>query len=277
MPTVSSLFVYPIKSCRGISLRELQFDARGPRWDRRWMLVDDDGVFVTQRTQPRLASIETRLEGDSVWVSAPGVEPFQIPAATNERRAVRVWKYEGEGLDQGDAAASWFQNVLHCSCRLVQVPDDSQRMSSTRFTDVSAKVGFADGYPALLASLESLAELNRRLEHKLPMNRFRPNIVVRDCQPFEEDEWAELQAPNLQLTVAKPCVRCVITTIDQQTLEQGKEPLKTLAQFRRGAGFEQLDPDEKGATFGQNCVHHGPGSLRVGDEIDVKARRRAAL
>jgi uncharacterized protein len=273
MPTVSSLFVYPIKSCRGISLQEMQFDALGPRWDRRWMLVDDDGAFISQRTQPRLANIETRIRDEQLWVSAPSVEPLLIPEPTLERRKIKVWDFEGEALDQGDQAAAWFQQVLHCSCRLVRVADESSRASSTKYTERSARLGFADGYPALLASLESLTELNRRLEQKVPMNRFRPNVVVRDCQPFEEDEWSRLAAPELELSVVKPCVRCVITTIDQRTLQQSVEPLRTLAQFRRGAGFETANADEKGVTFGQNCVHHGPGVLRVGDELTVLERR----
>jgi uncharacterized protein len=273
MPTVSSLFVYPIKSCRGVSLQQMQFDEYGPRWDRRWMLVDDEGVFVTQRTQARLAQIETRINGDELWVSAPGFEPLLLPSVTDERRQVKVWDFEGEALDQGDIAASWFQHVLHSSCRLVRITQDTQRRSSTRYTEHSSRLAFADGYPALLTSLESLAELNRRLEQKLPMNRFRPNIVVRECLPFEEDEWLELSAPQLRLWVVKPCVRCVITTIDQQTLAQGKEPLRTLAQFRRGAGFETLSPEEKGVTFGQNCVHHSAGTLSVGDVFVVEARR----
>ena len=220
-------------------------------------------MFVTQRTQPRLATIHTRIDGDELWVNADGAEPFRIPAPSEERRKVKVWSFEGEALDQGDAAAAWFQNVLHCSCRLVRALDDSERTSSTRFSSHSSKLAFADGYPALLTSLESLAELNRRLEHKLPMNRFRPNIVVAGCPPHAEDRWKRIRIGPVVFDLVKPCARCVITTTDQATAELGKEPLRTLATYRRRRDGKVL--------FGQNLLHEGAGVIRAGDAVEVLA------
>jgi uncharacterized protein YcbX len=277
MPTVSSLFIYPIKACRGISLRQMHFDARGPVGDRRLMLVDEQGVFLSQREQPRLALIETRFDGQGrLVVAAPGAEPFTIPEAATERRKVRVWSFEAEAIDLGDVSANWFGDVLRTPCRLVRFDDDVHRATSRAHTDLEAEVAFADGYPLLLTSVESLAELNQRLERPIPMNRFRPNVVVRDCQPFEEDTWSELVADTMRLRVVKPCERCAVTTLDQATLHRGSEPLATLARFRRGAGFENVERSnatERGVTFGQNCLvlpnpgSRVPGTLSVGEAL----------
>ncbi|HEX2732733.1 MAG TPA: MOSC N-terminal beta barrel domain-containing protein [Polyangiaceae bacterium] len=273
MPVVSSLFVYPIKSCRGSSLKELEFDEHGPRWDRRWMLVDSQGTFISQRTQPRLARVEPKIVADGLTVNAPGLEPLSIASGDAPLTRVRIWDFEGLAADEGDLAAAWFERAIGAPCRLMRLVPETDRKTSTRYSKRESQVGFSDGYPALMCSLESLAELNRKLEQPLPMNRFRPNLVVRDCQPFEEDEWTTLRAPELTLDVVKPCERCVITTIDQQSLTQSKEPLATLASFRKGAGFVGEDAGGRGVTFGQNCIHHAPGWLRVGDELEVVSRR----
>jgi uncharacterized protein YcbX len=211
-------------------------------------------------------------------VSAPGAEPHCIPEPTTERRKVRVWNFEALAFDLGDASANWFGDVLRTPCRLVRFDDEVRRPTSRTHTDLEAEVAFADGYPLLLTSIESLAELNQRLERPIPMNRFRPNVVVRDCQPFEEDTWSELLAETLRLRIVKPCERCVVTTVDQTTLRKGSEPLATLARFRRGAGFEHVERSgarEPGVTFGQNCLalpNPGsrtrlPGSLSVGEAL----------
>lgn len=263
MPIVSSLFIYPVKSCKGISQQVLTFDRRGPVLDRHWMVVDEQGEFLTQRTQPRLASIQPELDGARLRLTAPNFNPFEVPEAAAGTRRVRVWDFSGEAEDLGDAAADWLARVLREPVRLVRFAPSTHRLVSRDHTSLDAEVAFSDGYPALLLSLESLVELNRRLPTPLPMNRFRPNVVVRDCQPFEEDTWRHLRAPELELSVVKPCERCVITTIDQDALERTKEPLRTLARFRR---------TEHGVIFGQNCVHHGPGTLRVGDEFEVASR-----
>jgi hypothetical protein len=180
---------------------------------------------------------------------------------------VRVWDDELQAEDLGDECARWFTTVLDQSCRVVRFCAEVRRHVSRRHTDLRGEVAFADGYPLLVLSLESLSELNRRLKTPLPMLRFRPNVVLRDCQPFQEDEWQTLAAPGLRFDLVKPCVRCKITTLNPDTLEYGKEPLRTLAKFRNG---------EKGVLFGQNAVHHGPGTLRVGDRLEVVAMRSRA-
>jgi uncharacterized protein YcbX len=240
----------------------MSFDSRGPLHDRRWMLVDTDGNFVTQRSTPQMALITTKLVPSGVEASLPGAETLSIGTKGVGKRKIRVWNFEGNADDMGDLAANWFSVALARSVRLVYFPGDLQREVSRRHTDLSSEVAFADGYPLLLTTLESLGELNRQLAQSIPMNRFRPNVVVRDCQPFEEDRWTTVTAPDLTLSVVKPCTRCAITTVNQSTGRRSREPLATLAKFRK-------TPD--GVTFGQNCVPHGTGVLRVGDELDVGA------
>jgi uncharacterized protein YcbX len=264
MAVISSLFVYPVKSCRGISVAEMGFDARGPCHDRRWMVVDENGQFITQRSAPQMALIQTRLSHEGVIVSLPGADALEIGTTATTRRKVRVWKFEGEADDVGDVAAAWFSAALGRSVRVVHFSPDVHRSVSRRHTALASEVAFADGYPVLLTSVESLGELNRRLVEPIPMNRFRPNVVVRDCQPFEEDLWSTIAAPEQTLSVVKPCSRCAITTVEQLTGRRGREPLATLAQFRKTGG---------GVTFGQNCVPQGTGTLRVGDELETTMRR----
>jgi hypothetical protein len=175
---------------------------------------------------------------------------------------VTVWDDETMAEDLGDECARWFTDVIEQSCRVVTFPPDEHRRVSREYSERDAEVAFADGYPLLLVSLESLAELNRRLREPLPVARFRPNVVVRDCQPFQEDEWLTLRAPHLGFDLVKPCTRCKITTLNPHTLEYGKEPLRTLAKFRRHGD---------GVIFGQNGIHHGPGRLVVGDPIEIES------
>ncbi len=229
------------------------------------MVVNPEGVFLTQRENPRLALIQPSLGAESdglteLQVSTDGLGTLHVPEMPERRMEVQVWGFTGEALDMGDECADWFSTVLDQSCRLVRFPDDVHRPTSRRHTDLESEVAFADGYPALLLSVESLRALNTRLQQPVAMNRFRPNIVVRDTQPFAEDSWRELRAPDLTLSVVKPCERCKITTVDQDSAETGKEPLATLALFRRLDGK---------VVFGQNCVHHGPGTLKVGDPLQT--------
>lgn len=260
MPTVSSLFIYPIKSGQGISLLELEVGPRGAVHDREYLVVDDRGMFLTQRENPRMALLTPTLDGNICTVHAPEAPELELPLRGDRKTNVRVWGFECPADDLGDDVARWFTDVLEQSVRVVRFADEVHRPVSKRHSELDAEVAFSDGYPLLLISLESLADLNRRLEEPLPMRRFRPNVVVRDCQPFEEDEWKTLAAPELRFDLVKPCTRCKITTLNPDTLEYGKEPLATLAKFRRRAD---------GVVFGQNGIAHGPGRLRVGDPVEV--------
>jgi uncharacterized protein YcbX len=257
MPAVSALFIYPIKSCASVSMTELVYTPRGLENDRRFMLVDLDGTAITQRENPRLAHIRPNVTASGIRVDYEGKAAVTFAFGRKARRQVRVWSYSGNALDLGDEAADWFSTFIEQPCRLVEFAPDGNRPISDKHTNLPAQAQFSDGYPILVATIESLSDLNRRLVTPVPMNRFRPNVVLRDVAPFAEDHWKLLQFPNLRLHIVKPCERCVITTTNQVTLERHKEPLRTLATFRTFDGR---------VCFGQNAVPETPGSLRLGDE-----------
>ena len=258
---VRSLHFYPIKSCRGTALAAAIIGTRGIVADRQWMVVDADGSFLTQRELPRLALVIPRL-GDCLEISAPGMPSLAIALdGAGKRSAVTVWSDRVEAVDEGDEAATWLSTFLETPCRLVRIPDDTVRRADPEFASPGDEVGFADGYSLLLTSMASLDDLNNRLPSPLPMNRFRPNIVIDGVDAFEEDGWKRIRIDGIELSVVKPCARCVTTTVDQQTAERSKEPLRTLATFRNVPG--------RGVMFGQNLVHHGTGVIHVGAKVEV--------
>jgi uncharacterized protein len=273
MAVITGLFVYPVKSCRGIELQASRLAERGLQHDREWMVVDAQNRFLTQRTHPRLAQIETALTGDALILSSSDRAPLQVPLALQgTRRTVTVWTYTGPALDQGREAAGWLSALLGEEVRLVRFDEDAQRPCDPEFAGESgAHTAFSDAYPALVIGEQSLADLNRRLEKNgheaLPINRFRPNIVVAGTEAFEEDYIDTLSVGTVRLKLVKPCTRCAITTTDQKTGKRGEEPLLTLASYR-------MDTRYDGITFGQNAIiSAGVGqSLRVGDEFDVAWR-----
>lgn len=258
MPVVSALFIYPIKSCASVSVTELVYTSRGVVDDRRFMIVDEAGQAITQRENPRLAHIFPAITSDGLLVSYEGKAPTTFPVGGESRRRVKLWRYQGDALDLGDEAADWVSTFIEQPCRLVEFAPDATRPVSKNHSSIDAETQFSDGYPILLTTLESLSELNRRLRTPVPMNRFRPNLVLRDAAPFAEDRWKQLEFPQLRLHVVKPCERCVITTTNQVTLERQKEPLRTLATFRNFDGR---------ICFGQNCVPQAPGSIKLGDVV----------
>jgi uncharacterized protein YcbX len=261
--SLRGLYHYPIKSCRGAALDEAIVGPRGIVADRHWMVVDAGGNFLSQRELPRMALIEPRLGGGMLEVQAPGMEPLSLQTGSDgARRDVTVWDDRCVAVDEGDTAADWFTTFLGESARLVRMPDDEVRRVDPTYASPQDQVGFADGFSFLLTSRASLEELNRRLEIPLPMNRFRPNIVIDGGEPFEEDRWRTISIDGISFTVAKPCARCAITTTDQNTAERSKEPLRTLATFRKA---------DAGVMFGQNLIHNGTGVLRVGSEVQLLA------
>ena len=265
--TVAALHRYPIKSCAGVALEAAELDARGVRHDREYAIVEaGDGRMVTQRERPRLALIRPVIAADgALRVDAPGMPTLAVtPARTGEEREVVVWRDRCRAVDQGPEAAAWLGRFLGVACRLLRMADDHVRRVDPVYAGSDRdQVGFADGYPALLISEESLADLNGRLAAPLPMNRFRPNIVVAGGGvPYREDGWRRVRIGEVAFRVAKPCARCAITTTDQETTARGTEPLTTLATYRRG---------ERGVLFGQNLIHDGPGTIRVGDRVEVES------
>ena len=263
--TLSGLYVYPIKSCAGISLESADLNATGLRHDRRWMLVDETGEFVSQRTHPRMALVSVHFSAEHLIVCAPGMPDMEIPLQQENGNQidVRLWGDTNRGALVGQEADRWFGEFLETSCRLVYKPEDDLRLVDSLYAAEGDQVGFADGFAFLLISEASLEDLNERLEAPLPMNRFRPNFVVRGCPPYAEDGWSRVRIGSVPFRVAEPCPRCAITTVDQNTGTPGKEPLRALATYRK---------IELGAVFGRNLIHDVLGTVRVGDPVATTLR-----
>lgn len=256
---VSRLFIYPVKSLGGFEVDRIELDELGPALDRRWMVLDGAGTFQTQRWRPRMALIATQLTDDgSVRLTAPRMPDLIVPQGGGSRRDVVVWKDTCRAESCGAEPDQWLSTFLGGPCRIVFFPAQSRRPIRLRATESLGRVGFADAYPFLLISQASLDDLNARLALPLPVDRFRPNIVVSGTGAYAEDGWDVVTIGSARLVTTKRCVRCVLTTIDQRTAEVGKEPLRTLATYRR-------TPD--GVVFGINAAHTARGTLAVGDVV----------
>lgn len=271
--TIGGLYVYPVKSCGGLYAHAALLTPRGLHHDREWMVVDagtDPARFLTQRECPRMALVETGLSAAALTLAAPGMEMLEVDYALGGAgRDVVVWRDTVRAFDQGTAAADWLSAFLGRSVRLARFDPDVRRLCNPQFAgDAGAHTGFADGYPLLVIGSASLVDLNERLAARgagtLPMNRFRPNLVVDGLDAYDEDHLASLACSGAVLRMVKPCTRCQITATDQSTAQVGVEPLRTLAAYRN-------NPRLGGVTFGMNAiVDAGAGTtLTVGDEVGV--------
>ncbi len=271
-PQISALYLYPIKSCAGFAVEQLTFGRAGANLDRRWMIVtEDDGelLAVTQREMPRLALAQPSISGGEMVVRAPGMSMLRLPTE-DDRPPTRTVLLRADSLhvvDEGLEAADWFGDLLEAEVRLVRLPERSPRLVNPRYSPEPAYTMLTDGYPGLLVSEASLADLNHRLAARgkpsVEMRRFRPNIVVSGVQAYAEDSWRRVQLGDLPFDVVKPCARCAITTVDpaRGAVFDPTEPLATLATYRR-------TPEGK-VLFAQNVVHRGLGMLQVGDPLTV--------
>lgn len=265
MASISGLYVYPVKGCKGISLLQAELVETGLRFDRHWMVVDRHGRFATQRDLPRMALVAPHLEADRLTLAAPGIEALALPTQDNgDRIRVTIWRDHCVGLDQGDDAARWLSAFLGRELRLVRFDRSEPRESSPDYSaGQKAYTEFSDAYALLVISAASLADLNSRLERPLPMNRFRPNIVIAGVEAYDEDHLRALQTDDIELRLVKPCIRCEVTTTDQDTGEVGNEPLRTLVTYRSHPKFG-------GVAFGQNAiVARGAGQkVHLGQELE---------
>jgi uncharacterized protein YcbX len=259
---LSQIIIYPIKSAAGITLPKATVTKRGFGFDRHWMIVDKDGKFLTQREHPRMALIKPSLKETSLNVQAPGMPPLEIPLdpPTQQLQIVQIWGDTCQATPIGDTVDEWLSDFLGHSCRLVYMPPSTERRVDPDYAWESDRVSFADGFPFLLISEASLADLNKKLSTPLPMNRFRPNLVVSGTEPYAEDTWKEIRIGTMHLRIVKPCARCLMTTVDQEKGQFGKEPLRTLATYRR---------KENKVIFGQNVIHNSVGQLEVGSEVHL--------
>lgn len=262
MPELSAIWIYPVKAAAGVALTEARVEARGLAGDRRWMIVDPNGRFLTQREHPRLALLKAHAAGGALRLEAPahGALDVPVPPPDGAAETVQVWRDTVEATPAGAEADAWLSAFVGAACRLVYMPDASTRPVDPAYGRPGDHVSFADGYPVLLAAEASLADLNGRLDAPVPMNRFRPNLVVRGSEPFAEDTWRRIRIGDVAFRVVKPCARCTVPTVDQATGVAGKEPLRTLSRYRKKDGK---------VYFAQNLIAEQPGTLRSGDAVEV--------
>jgi len=280
--TLKELYIYPIKSCCGISVQEAKVGLYGLQNDRKWMVYStSNSRFVTQRQNPLLVLVKPSFEGNFLRLDYPKLKPVKIPLSGKDRKNepiienIGLWSNSVRGVDEGDEVAKWFQEILQRDdVRLVRMPDDHERVVPSQWKQSDLKsqlVSYADGFPFLLGAVESLKELNDRIVNKtadLPMRRFRPNFVVEGQElPFEEDVWKKIKIRDTVFRMVKKCTRCKVTTVDPDKGQYaGGEPLETLATFRKG--FEEVGKDE--VCFAHNLIQErSGGTVKVGDDIFV--------
>jgi len=258
---VNELAIYPVKSMRQIPLQYSPLDRFGFKHDRRWMVVDSNGQFITQRQQARMSLIQVKLMDQGVILQAPDMSEMSVATPGNRANTrVMIWKDQCNAVDCGDDVAHWLSRFLGVQCRLTYFTDDEVRQVDLNYADQGDRTAFSDGFPLLLLSQASLDDLNQRMEDPISMERFRPNIVVSGCEPFAEDNWRRIRVGELTLRVVKPCSRCVIPSIDPTTAERGPEPTRTLISYRRRDGK---------VYFGQNVIADSVGHIEVGMSVEI--------
>ena len=262
-PVLSQLNIYPLKSASGISLEKAIPEARGLKYDRHWMVVDDSGKFMSQRTYPKMALISTSLSTQTLNLNAPGMSKLYLPSIPIERKSqeVKIWNDLCEAWTTNSQATTWISEYIGKSCKIVYMPDHSNRPVDAEYTISENQVSFSDGFPLLLISEASLNDLNSRLPESVTMKHFRPNLVVKNTAPYEEDSWKKIIIGECAFNLVKPCSRCILTTVDPENGKfSGKEPLRTLATYRKVNGK---------VMFGQNLITTVKGKLKVGMQVEI--------
>lgn len=261
--TLSAIYVYPIKSCAGLSVSSWEVVPKGLRYDRQWMLIDAESRFLSQRKLPRMALIKPEIGADLLTVTAPGMPPLVLPLELSQGETVDtlIWDDECPAVVAGVEADRWFSEFLQIDCRLVCQPETTVRAVDPTYAQAGDKVFFSDGFPFLLVSENSLAALNQAMKLDLSMTRFRPNLVVSGCDAYAEDYWRRITIGAIDFRLPKPCSRCSVPTVDPETAETGKEPLVTLNRLRKLGNK---------VYFGQNALHDQCGVLKVGDRVEIR-------
>jgi len=261
---ISGLSIYPVKALQGIDLQESSITPFGLEYDRRYMLTTSDGTFISQRSYPALATFSVAADASSLLISHASAGTITIPLSgpQHANSRAKIWNDDVAAFSGFEEADEYFSEALDEDIRLVWMPNASLRQADLEYSERGDRVSFADGYPVLLLGESSIADLNERLKSPVPMNRFRPNVVVRGSLAWEEDSWTRIDTKEASLRLVKPCARCAVTTTDQSTGETSKEPLATLATFRKR--------DSK-VWVGMNCIPDADrmGVIRVGDIINA--------
>jgi uncharacterized protein YcbX len=279
MPVISQLNLYPIKSCAGLSLKEATLTEAGLAtqliYDREWMVIDDNNVALTQRTHPRMALIQPKIKGDHLEIRAPGMLALEIPLdlpdpALTPRLTVTVWENPILAFDLGPLCATWFSKFLDTPVRFVRFHSEAQRFAKEKWTgDVKAPTLFADGYPLLVLSQASHDDLNQKMRaagrEAIPIERFRANIILSDCNAHDEDYAEDLVSGEIRIKPVKPCSRCDLPAVCQRTGEVGPNPLDILQTYRADERIEGA------ISFGMNAIVLGGDgqTLRVGQELTL--------
>ncbi|MGQ7854603.1 MOSC domain-containing protein [Pedobacter sp. WC2501] len=261
---LSEINIYPIKSLGGISLQTAKLEESGLQYDRRWMLIDEEGIFITQRKHFELALLQVNIADGKLSVSHKKLPAqnisFSLDEDTGEQISVVIWNDTAVGTEVNTEVSDWFSDFLKFKVKLVKMPVAEKRMVDPRYASNNEVVSFADGYPCLIIGQSSLDGLNEKLENPIKMDRFRPNFVFIGGEPHIEDSFKAFYIGEILFSAVKPCARCVLITIDQQTGEKGQEPLRTLAGYRT---------INKKILFGQNLLHQYSGIINVGDELRI--------
>ena len=256
---IVSTHIYPIKSLQGISLPSAKLLERGIEFDRRWMLVDENDLFVTQRTLSALALYSVGLLNDSLQVTSPNGDIIYIPfKPTGSKHLVSVWDDKVEAIEVSTQISNWFSSQLNKKVKLVYMPDNSTRLIDSNYASNNESVSFADAYPLLIVNTASFENLNLKLKNKITIDRFRANIVVEGSTPFEEDEWHQAAMGSSKVEIVKKCARCVMVNIDPATATKETEVLSILSEYRK--------KDNK-VFFGVNALVLKIGIFNVGDEL----------
>jgi hypothetical protein len=266
---LAALFLYPVKSTRGIALTSARIAATGFEWDRRWMIVDENALFITQRTHPDLARVVPQITPEALVLRAPGRADLLVPfASEGPPLAVRVWRSDCVALEEGPDAHEWLSGFLGQSVRLVKVSSGMGRVANPEYAKFGpAPINFPDGYPFLVCNAASLADLNTRLPQPMRMECFRPNLVLEGLTPWAEDAIETLTFAGVTLRFVKPCTRCVIPSRDFQTGENAVNPMPVLRKFRWSRPL-------KGVVFGENAtLEAGGGELTLGNSCRITWRR----
>lgn len=257
---ISELFIHPLKSAAAVSVDKASIDAFGFEHDRRWMLVDEKGDFLSQRQLPQMCLINATALPSGLRITVPGLQSIDVAAMKNTVRQVSVWGDVCNAQDCGDEAANYLSRFLQTTCRLVYFPDDEVRQVDLDYAKKGDITGFSDGFPLLVISQASLDDLNGRLSEPVTMNRFRPNIVVSGTDAFAEDSWECIKVGTITLRVVKPCSRCSIPSIDPSTGIRSAEPVNSLRTYRMR---------DSQVYFGQNVIADLTGCLEVGMEVEI--------
>lgn len=263
---VQDLYIYPIKSLGGIKMKSSLALQRGFEFDRRLMLIDENGRFITQRVYSQLALLQTGIAEAGILITHKQHPELNTIVPFNHTReetiTVSIWDDTVEAFHLNEELDEWFSAFLQFPCRLIYLPEDGTRAVDTRYAENGEQVSFADAFPYLLIGQASLDDLNTRLTEAVPMDRFRPSIVVAGSPAFDEDTWKEIKIGEVRFKVAKPCARCVLTTVNQETGIKGKEPLLTLSRYRTA---------NNKVLFGQNLIALNEGIIKEGDQLEVLA------